>query len=101
MYLEAIQRIGKKHDTIALHIADPKEYHAPERGFIQFFNAETSTTTWMNMSDPKVREKLQEFESEKIAELTQNMLRAGVNLVSFKTNEEIRLPLLRLFKNRS
>jgi uncharacterized protein (DUF58 family) len=101
MYLEAIQRIRKKHDTIALHIADPKEYHVPERGFIQFFNAETSTTTWMNMSDPKVREKLQEFESEKITELTQNMLRAGVNLVSFKTNEEIRLPLLRLFKNRS
>jgi hypothetical protein len=29
------------------------------------------------------------------------MMRAGIDLVSFMTNEEINAPLMRLFKNRS
>ena len=100
-YLETLQRIRKKHDTMALNVGNPMEYNLPEKGFVQLFNAEAATTTWVNLNDTKIRKKLQEFESKKLTEITQNMTRSGVDLASFHTNEEIHLPLMRLFKNRS
>jgi len=98
---EALQRSRKKHDTIALHVRNSMEYCMHERGFVQLFHAEAAASTWVNLNDSTIREKLKENETTKLAELKQNMARAGVDLVSFNTNEEIHLPLMRLFKNRS
>ena len=100
-YLDAFQRVRKKHDTIALHLKDPFEYTLPKRGLFQFFNAENSTKTWVNAGDSNVRKTFKELESAKELLLSQKMSRAGVDLVSFNTREEIHLPLMRLFKNRS
>ncbi len=100
-FMDGLQRVRKKHDTIALYLKDPFEWTFPERGFISLFNAETSSNTWVNTSDKHVRKTLQELESAKEYVLTQKMMRAGIDLVSFITNEEINAPLMRLFKNRS
>ena len=100
-YVDAFQRVRKKHDTIALHLKDPFEYTLPKRGLFQFFNAENSTKTWVNAGDSNVRKTLQDLESAKELLLSQTLTRAGIDLVSFSTSEEIHIPLMRLFKNRS
>lgn len=100
-YWDSLQRIGKKHDTVALKVNEALEYKLPKRGLIQLYHAETNQSTWVNVSDASIHQKLLEHARNKEETLKQIMARTGVDLVSFQTNEKIYIPLMRLFKNRS
>ena len=72
----------------------------PKMGLIQLFNAETSTTTWVNSDDEKVREKFAEIFRAKSEALKKDFQRSGIEHVTCFTDQDIIQPLTALFKNR-
>jgi len=89
-----------KHDLIALQIEDAGEQALPNVGFVQWRNAETGRTTWVDTSSAKVREEYSERqERRKIAndELFRSL---GIDNTTLKGGESVFLPLMNLFKRR-
>jgi uncharacterized protein (DUF58 family) len=99
-FLDAFKLTRKKHDTLAIQLADHSEMNLPKMGLVQLFNAETSTTTWVNSDDEKVREKFAEIFKAKSEALKKDFQRSGIEHVTCFTDRDIIQPLTALFKNR-
>lgn len=99
-FIEGLKIARKKHDMVAIRLVDGAERELPNIGLVQFFNAETGQTTWVN-SNSKEAQQLhrQLYENEEEA-LLNNLLKSGVDFVSISTDEDFIKPLIKLFKNR-
>ena len=89
-----------KHDLIALQIEDAGEQALPNVGFVQWRNAETGRTTWVDTSSAKVREEYagrQEQRKQSNDELFRSL---GIDNTTLKSGESVFLPLMHLFKRR-
>jgi uncharacterized protein (DUF58 family) len=100
-YINSLQRARKKHDLIGIQVSDDEEYALPKKGFIHLYNAETGSTSWLNAADKRVSKKLTQLEALRDVDLKKNLSLAGIDLVTFKTNQDIYFPLMRFFKTRS
>lgn len=96
----ALRTTNHKHDLIALHIFDEREYVLPNVGFIKVKDAETGKEVWINTSKKNVRNKYAENRENFYTKLKQIFDRNGIDHVRIKTNEDYIKPLLKLFKSR-
>ena len=96
----ALRTTNHKHDLIALHIFDEREYVLPNVGFIKIKDAETGEDVWINTSKKNVRNKYAENRESFYKKLKQIFDRNGIDHARIKTNEDYIKPLLRLFKSR-
>ncbi len=97
---KALQIAGHKHDLIALHIMDEKEYRLPNIGFIKLKNAETGKEIYADTARKSVRNKFAEERMQFHKEMKQIFNKANVDSISIKTNEDYIKPLIKLFKER-
>lgn len=96
----AIRTANHKHDLIALHIYDEREYILPNVGFIKVKDAESGEEVWINTSKKSVRKKYAENGEVFHKNLKQIFDKNGVDHARIKTNEDYIKPLLKLFKSR-
>ncbi len=99
-FIDGIRLTAKRHDTIAIRLKDVAEEILPDMGIVSLFNAETGNTTWVNSSDPAVRERFSSQFTERETQLTQAFNRAGIDHVTLSTDDDIIRPLITLFKHR-
>ncbi|MCR9171712.1 MAG: DUF58 domain-containing protein [bacterium] len=99
-FIEGLKVARKKHDMVAIRLVDEAERELPNIGLIQFFNAETGQTTWVNSKSPEARKMHRELYEKEEAKLLDNLLKSGVDFVSISTSEDFIKPLIKLFKNR-
>lgn len=99
-FIEALKVSRKKHDMVAIRIHDEAEARLPDMGIVQFFNAETGETTWVNTNSKSAKEEHKRRFSERETKLFKEFRRSGIDYASIATEEDFILPLVKLFQTR-
>lgn len=99
-YLEGLKIARKKHDLVAIRLVDEAERTLPSIGLIQFFNAETGQTTWVNSNSEAAKKMHEEIYAKEEKKLLDGLQKSGIDFVSISTSEDFIKPLIKLFQNR-
>lgn len=95
---DGLLTLARKHDLVALQLEDAGESELPDVGFVQWINAETGNTTWVDTSSPRVRSEYafrQEKHRQKNQELFQSL---GIDSCVLKSGIPVFQPLMQLFR---
>lgn len=97
---EGLTTASRKHDLIAIQLEDKGEEQIPNVGFVQWMNAETGRTTWVDTSSRQVQEQYadNQLNKRKINNHLFNSL--GIDSCTLASGESVYLPLIELFKRR-
>ena len=92
--------LNRRHETLAVRLWDPSETDLPDIGPLLMEDAETGEQLYVDTHDRKFRQRFKEAAERREAELAQTCKRAGVDLFSFSTNEDLVRALVRLAMER-
>lgn len=96
----AMSVCNKRHDLIAMTVADPRESALPDVGFISLVDAETGQIVELDTRHRRVRELFEAQSAERSDELTGRLRRAGVDELAIRTDEDYLAGLRRFFHMR-
>ena len=99
-YEDALKIASRKHDLIALNIADEREYELPPIGMVRMKDAESGKMLWVNTNSRKVREAYKQNYTDRTAYAKQLFKKHGVDTADIATHEDYVKPLMNLFKKR-
>lgn len=97
---DGLVTLSRKHDLVALQLEDEGENSLPNVGFVQWMNAETGTTTWVDTSSAKVRQEYAEKQQKRKQKNQEILDTLGIDSCVLKGGEPIFFPLIHLFKKR-
>ena len=89
-----------KHDFIALQVEDEGEQSLPNVGFVQWMNAETGRTTWVDTSSAKVRHDYADKQLKRKQANDELFRSLGIDNATLKGGESVFLSLMGLFRRR-
>ncbi len=95
--------LNQRHELIAIRLWDPREAELPDAGTIFFEDVETGEQLYVDTSDPVFRRRFYEAVERREAALQGSLRRAGVDLFSVSTEEDLVGAIVRvasLRKNR-
>jgi uncharacterized protein (DUF58 family) len=99
-YQQALQRLRRRHDLIAIRLSDPRERQLPAVGFLQLHDAETGEQLLVDTGSPQVREAYALGERRAVQERTRMFRKLGIDEIRLDTTESYVEPLVRFFKTR-
>ena len=99
-YEDAIKIASKKHDLIALKIADKREAELPAVGLIRMMDAESGKEIWVDSSSKTTRNAFKEHWINRQAKSDEIFNKYGVDSVILNTDQDYIKPLMGLFKKR-
>jgi uncharacterized protein (DUF58 family) len=91
---------NRRHDLVAVTVSDPREEALPDVGFITLCDAETGELVELDTHHPMVRELFQKHASDRAAELSSRLTKAGVDQLAVRTDEDYQKSLRRFFHMR-
>ncbi|HLG34840.1 MAG TPA: DUF58 domain-containing protein, partial [Bacteroidia bacterium] len=97
---DALKVAARKHDVVAIRVADQREKSLPDIGMAKFVDNETGKSIWVDTSDAgnrKIMEKLSHGNEKKLTDI---FTRSGVDNVTLFTGQSYVRPLMSLFKKR-
>lgn len=100
-YRKPLSVAGRRHDVVAVRIADPREHQLPAVGYVELEDAETGDRIVVDTADPAFRERF-DRESRARREAAEKMFRSlKVDFVDIHTDEPYFDPLSRFFRQRA
>ncbi len=99
-YDRALQIGARRHDVVAVRIADPRESSLPAVGLIELEDAETGEVILVDTSDPAVRAGFARLAGERDQALSQRLRRLEIDLVEIDTERPYVDALVRFFHKR-
>lgn len=81
--------LNQRHEVIAIRLWDPREMQLPDVGPIVMEDAETGEQLYVDTHDKKFRQRFQEAADAREAVLTESFKRAGVDVLSLSTEEDL------------
>ena len=99
-FADALNIANKKHDIIALHVYDKREYELPSMGLLRVKDAETGREAWIDTSSASVRGAFSRKSKEALEKLDATFKRSGVDVAKLPTDGDYIVPLMNLFKCR-
>lgn len=96
----SLATFNRRHDLIALEVADRRESELPNLGIVTFEDAETGELIEIDTGDERSRAALVDAARERGENLDETCLHAGVDLLTVQTGEDYRKSLRRFFKLR-
>lgn len=96
----AMRRLATRHEVVAIRLVDPQEVELPDAGLVVVQDAETGEQMTVDTSDPKFRERFARAASERNAALQDSSRRAGIDLFTLSTNDDIARALLQMVAQR-
>lgn len=99
-YSKALSIASNKHDVIALQVYDKRDTQMPNVGFVRMADLETGDRKWIDTSSKSVRKAYNKWWYDRQQNMSEIMLKFGVDLVSVATDEDYVKALMSLFKNR-
>jgi uncharacterized protein (DUF58 family) len=96
----AVRQTNRRHDLIAVLIADPREKELPNLGIIALEDAESGEIVELNTTRAAVRKRFKELSLERIQRLRSDLLAEGVDTVQLSTDSPYIPPLQRFFRSR-
>jgi uncharacterized protein (DUF58 family) len=97
---QALAVANKRHDLVAITVADPREHIIPDVGFISLKDAETGETVELDTSHPRVRALFETRAAERTQNLTEELKKVGVDELPINTGEDYLKSLRRFFYMR-
>ena len=97
---DALKVAARKHDVVAIRVADRHEKTLPDVGMIKFMDNETGKSIWVDTSDSNNRKVIEKQWREKEKKLSDIFNRSGVDNVTLMTDQSYVRPLMNLFKKR-
>jgi uncharacterized protein (DUF58 family) len=91
---------GKRHDLIAIRMADPREATVPPMGFVEVEDPETGERLVVNTSDPEFQKAFEKRSVESRIRQDKEFLRSQVDVIDIETGTSYIEPLMRFFQQR-
>ncbi len=99
-FARQLRVLARRHDMIAVTVADPRELSLPDVGLIELEDAETGEVVLIDAGSPEVRrhyERLGEESSGKLTDLFRSM---GVDEIPVRTGQPYMRDLMKFFRSR-
>jgi uncharacterized protein (DUF58 family) len=90
-----LRLLTQRHEVLAIRFFDPLEMELPDAGPIWMEDSETGEQLYVDTHDPKFRSQYAEAIQRRDADLTATFRRAGVELWSLSTGEDLVRAILR------
>jgi uncharacterized protein (DUF58 family) len=98
--LNKLKQVNRRHDVVALQIADPYELHLPALGRLVLKDAETGDVFEVNTGDSASRTAFAMRQERDQRELLRLFRSAGIDAVQFRTDQPYMAMLGKLFETR-
>ena len=92
---------NRRHDLVAVTIADPLEVGFPSVGLVALEDAETGQTLWVDSNDGRWRHAFYERAAARVAATNALLRRAQVDGIRLMLGEDYVVPLLDFFRARA
>ena len=93
---EALERLGRRHEVVAVRLFDPLEMALPDVGLVTVEDAETGEQLFIDAANPAFRERYAAIAEQQEAELLDGLARSGADVVELATDDDLLQSLLRL-----
>jgi uncharacterized protein (DUF58 family) len=100
-YDRPLSLLARKHDVVALDVADPLEREAPSRGLLRVRDLETGRAAWVDASSRAARGAWRAASARREKDLDQTFRRAGVPRLSLDADRPAAPVLIRFFERRA
>ena len=97
---KAMAVCNKRHDLIAITVADPREHALPDVGFISLMDAETGEIVELDTRHRQVRALFEAQTAGRSEALSEELKRTGVDELAIRTDEDYLKGLRRFFRMR-
>ena len=95
-----LRAANKRHDIIALRVADPREFELPRVGLIELEDPETGERALINTRSARLRKRFEQLSRSHRAEQTRMFRSMGVDSVDIRTDSSYVEPLVKFFRMR-
>jgi uncharacterized protein (DUF58 family) len=99
-WVRLLQRLGAKHEMIAVRVVDPLEKALPKVGELRLRDPETGQEVWIDTSDKKLRVAYEKLVLEQTNLIERAMRSARVDMLELATDKELVEPLLKFTMQR-
>ncbi len=93
--------LARRHDLIAVTVADPRECALPDVGLMEIQDAETGAIRWVNTSSRSVRKAYTAYYRDQLTYFQDTFKRAGCGVLDCQVDESYVKKLLGYFKRRN
>jgi uncharacterized protein (DUF58 family) len=100
-YEKALAVAGRRHDTVAIRMSDPRERQLPSVGYLELEDAETGEQLTVDVSDPAFRAAFDADVVEKLTARNKQFRKTHVDVVEITTDEPYADRLMRFFRKRA
>ena len=97
---DAIKIANRKHDVVALQIADKRESILPSIGLVKLKDAETGKEMWIDTSDKELRKQHTAWWLQHQGNLKSVLSKCNVDHTMLNTGDDYVRPLMNLFEKR-
>ncbi len=98
--LPMLRQANRRHDVVAVQIADPYESHLPSLGRLVLQDAETGEIVEVNTSDARKRATFEERQAKSQTDLNRLFRSAGIDAIHLRTDQPYGVELARFFETR-
>ncbi|MCY3839145.1 MAG: DUF58 domain-containing protein [Gammaproteobacteria bacterium] len=99
-YLDVLSNANRKHDVVAVRVADPRESAIESGGLVTLEDAETGARRLVDTGSAAFREAVLAESQARTESLDQALGRVGVDLITVDAAQSVVDPLLRFFRMR-
>ena len=88
-YEKALAVAGRRHDTVAIRMSDPREHQLPPVGYLELEDAETGEHVTVDVSDPAFRAAFKADVAEKLTARERQFRKSRVDVVEITTRPPV------------
>jgi len=99
-YERQMKAVGKRHDLIAISLADPREAELPAVGLVELEDAETSERILVDTASPEARKAYEKVWKQHAAALQKFCTSSGIDHIPITVGEDYVRPLALFFMER-
>jgi uncharacterized protein (DUF58 family) len=92
---DALARLARRHDVVAVRLWDPLEMDLPDVGLVTVQDAETGEQLFIDASDPAFRQRYAAIAEEREAALIDSLSRSGADVLELATDDDLLQALMR------
>jgi uncharacterized protein (DUF58 family) len=92
--------LAQRHEVLAIRLYDPREKELPDVGMVLLEDAETGEQLFVDTHDKKFRKRFAESARKREIELNTAFKRAGVDVLSLSTDDDLVHQIVRFAKRR-
>jgi len=98
---QALRRIGRRHEVVAITVDDPREVDLPDAGWIELEDAETGGTVLVDTSHPATRRQVQIAAEQARLKRARALAQAHVDHIALRTDRPYAQDLHQAFARRA